>query len=108
MTLTYPRVKPLTRERAEELGADPRRQRLFDQILSASTLEEVTAATLAQHAWLVASPDDFAVLEAGELLAYLEEDLAGPEVPDAVSAAAPTSEQHVRDTVNSAGVKPRS
>lgn len=107
MTLIYPRVKPLTRERAEELGADPRRQRLFDQILSASTPEEVTAATLTHHAWLVANPDDFAALEAGELLAYLEEYFAGTEVSDAVPAAAPTSEQRVRDVVDSAGVKSR-
>ena len=82
MTLIYPKVKPLTPERAEELAADPRRQRVVDQILSASTLEEIAAAKLAHHAWLVANPDDVGVLEIGELLAYIEEDLADPEAPE--------------------------
>jgi hypothetical protein len=108
MTLIYPRVKPLTLERAEELGADPRRQHLIDQILFASTIEEVNAALLTRHAWLVANPDDIGVLEIGELLAYLEEDLAEPEVPNAVTVAAPPSERRVRDIVDGAGVKPHS
>jgi len=108
MTLIYPRVKPLTLERAEELGADPRRQHVIDQILFASTIEEVNAALLTRHAWLVANPDDIGVLEIGEVLAYLEEDLAGPEEPDSVQTAAATSEQRGRDIVDGAGVKPHS
>jgi hypothetical protein len=55
--------------------ANPARQRLLDQIMAATTREEIDAAWRAQRSWLVANPDDIGVLEAGEDLAHAEEAL---------------------------------
>ena len=75
----YPPIQPLTPDRARALVADPARQHLLDQIMAATTREEIDAAWQAHRAWLVANPDDIGVLEAGEDLAYAEEALAvGP------------------------------
>lgn len=75
MTRQYPRIQPLSGERARQLAADPARHRLVEQVLSATTREEFEAARQAQWAWLVANPDDFGVLQAGEVLASVEEAL---------------------------------
>jgi hypothetical protein len=76
MRETYPSIQPLSPERARVLVADPARQHVLDQIMAATTREEIEAAWQAHHAWLVANPDDIGVLEAGEDLAYAEEALA--------------------------------
>jgi hypothetical protein len=65
----------LTPERARELIANPERRRLLDQMMDATTREEIDVAVEAQRAWLFANPDDVGVLEAGEDLAYAEEAL---------------------------------
>jgi hypothetical protein len=69
----YPRTQPLTGERARELAADPARRCLVEQMLSTTTREEIAAAREAQWAWLMANPDAFGVLEAGEDLVYAED-----------------------------------
>lgn len=79
MSRQYPRTQPLTGERARALTADRDRHRLLEQITSARTRQEIAAARQAQWAWLVANPDDFGVLEAGEDLAHAEEALAARE-----------------------------
>jgi len=61
--------------------ADPARKRLLKQIMNAVTREEIDAAWAAQHAWLMANPDDFGVLAAGEDLAYAEVALTGVDDP---------------------------
>jgi len=78
MNKDLPRIQPLTPDRSRELAADPDRRRLLDQILHATTRDEIGAARAAQRAWLVANPDDFGMLEAGEDLAYAEEALMTP------------------------------
>ena len=85
MTRSYPPLKPLTPGRAEALLADPARQRVVDLMLSAETLEEIEAAFEAQHAWLVATPDDSGVLEAGEVLSAIRESLL--EAPTSASTS---------------------
>ena len=57
------------------LRADPTRELLLQQIVAASTHEEIGAAVQAQLAWLKANPDDFGVLQAGEDLMYAFESL---------------------------------
>jgi hypothetical protein len=61
--------------------ANPARQRLLDQIMAATTREEIDAAWRAQRSWLVANPDDIGVLEAGEDLAHAEEALPSQPAP---------------------------
>ena len=70
MRTDLPRIQPLTPERSRILGADPAREPLLHQIMYAETHEEIGAAIQAQLAWLRANPDDFGVLQAGEMLAY--------------------------------------
>ena len=77
--MIWPRLQPLTPERAAQLVKSPARQRLLNQIIHAETREEIDAAQQARYAWLVENPDDFGVLEAGEDLAYAEEALTGEE-----------------------------
>ena len=84
MSEQFPRMQPPTLARARVLAADPARRRLFDQMIAASTREEIDSARALQRAWLHANPDDFGVLEAGEALAYAEEALAD----DAVNVSA--------------------
>ena len=79
-------IQPLTPERARILVADPARQRLLDQIMSATTGEEIDAAWQAQRSWLAANPDDIGVLEAGEDLAYAEEALESATQPTGETA----------------------
>ena len=86
MARITPRYRPATGERTKELLASPARQQLLDQMLSATTLEEVAVAREAQRAWLEANPDDFGVLEAGETLAYAETALLGEEMPNGARA----------------------
>jgi hypothetical protein len=75
----YPPIQLLSPERARALVADPARRDLLDQIMAATTREQIDAAWQAHRAWLVANPDDIGVLEAGEDLVYAEEALdAGP------------------------------
>ena len=96
MTRIYPRfpgLGPNAKQRTDALLADPERARVADLMLSASTLEEVEAAWVAQHAWLVANPDDFGVLEAGEYLANVEEGLRGEDVYGKLPAAAAPASQ---------------
>jgi hypothetical protein len=78
-TPVYPGAAPLTAERAARLAADPHRQRLIEQMLAATTKEEIAAARRGQSAWLDENPDDFGVLEAGEAVSYAEEALSGDE-----------------------------
>ena len=77
--MQWPRIQPLTPERATQLARDPARRRLLDQMDDATTREEIDAARRAQHTWLVANQDDFGVLSAGEILAYAEGALTGGE-----------------------------
>lgn len=65
----------MSAERARELAATPGREKLFELIWAAWTREAIEAAKDAQLAWLIANPDDFGMLEAGEDLAYAEEAL---------------------------------
>ena len=74
--MEWPRIQPLSLERASQLTRDPARHRLLDQLANAMTRDEIVAARSAQRAWLTANPNDFGVLEAGEDLAYAEEALA--------------------------------
>jgi len=76
MSEQFPRMRPPTLARARVLAADPARRRLLDQMIAASTREEIDCARALQREWLIANPDDFGVLEAGEALAYAEEALA--------------------------------
>ncbi len=92
MNLRYPPIQRLSIERARKLAADPARRRLLEQLSSAITRDEIDAGRLAQHAWLVANPDDFGVLQAGEDLAYAEEGLEALEaaaMPQAEPAGVP-------------------
>lgn len=70
MSADLPRLEPLTSERARLLIADPARKRLMEQLKDASTRESIGAALQAQLAWLRANPDDFGVLQAGEMLIH--------------------------------------
>jgi hypothetical protein len=70
VTHDLPRIQPLTPERSRVLAADPAREQLGEQMKTAETFEEIGAAIQAQLAWLRANPDDFGVLQAGEMLAY--------------------------------------
>src|SRR5262249_14453719 len=76
MSQRYPRLQPLTHERAAALAEDPARRRILDQIALAMSRDELDAAWSAQRAWLWKNPDDFGMLEAGERLANVEEWLA--------------------------------
>jgi hypothetical protein len=98
MRETYPPIQPLSPERARQLAADPARQRLLDQIMTATTCEQIDAGWQAHRAWLVANPDDFGVLAAGEDLAHAEEALAA----DAAEHA-PPDESRQRSTEARAG-----
>ena len=53
MSKQFPAIRPLTLERARELASNPARARLFDQIISATTQEQIDSARVAQHAWLM-------------------------------------------------------
>jgi hypothetical protein len=95
MSETYPPIQPLSPERAEHLAADPARQRLLDQIMSAMTREQIEAGWQAHRAWMAANPDDFGVLEAGEDLAYAEEGLVS-RTDDAASTPGPLTLSRAR------------
>jgi len=69
-------MQPLSLARARVLAADPDRQRLFELIVAASTRDQILQARALQRSWLIANPDDFGMLDAGERLAYVEEALA--------------------------------
>jgi len=69
-------MQPLSLARARVLAADPDRQRLFELIVASSTRDQILQARALQRSWLIANPDDFGMLDAGERLAHVEEALA--------------------------------
>jgi hypothetical protein len=78
-------MQPLSLARARALAADPARQQLFELIVAASTRDQILRARELQRSWVIANPDDFGMLDAGERLAYVEEALA-----DDLATAPPT------------------
>jgi hypothetical protein len=75
MSQQYPGLRRLTLARAQELAASPAREKLLDQMASATSRDQIDVARRHQLAWLTKNPDDFGVLEAGERLAHAEEAL---------------------------------
>ncbi len=75
-------TESISLERARQLADDPERKRLIAMILAAETSADVAAARRAQAAWLVGNPDDYGLLEAGEMLANAEAALFGDALPE--------------------------
>lgn len=53
--------------------SDPTRERLGNQVLNATTLEEIFEARSALRDWIKAYPEDTGMLDGGEQLAHMEE-----------------------------------
>lgn len=89
----YVVTESTSRERAGQLADDAERQRLIAMIMAAETPADVAAARRAQAAWLARNPDDYGLLEAGEMLANAEAVLFGDALPE---SPAPSSQDEPR------------
>ena len=78
-------TESISLERVRQLADDPERNRVIAMILAAETSADVTAARRAQADWLITNPDDYGLLEAGEVLAHAEAALYGDELPGSPS-----------------------
>lgn len=50
---------------------NPQRQHLIEQVLDATTLSEIDAATTALRDWVAANPDDLGIVDGFEQLALM-------------------------------------
>ena len=66
-------------ERLSELLGAPERKALLEQIAAAETLEEVLVAEAILANWMERHPDDFGMLDGGEVLANVKQSLVVAE-----------------------------